>query len=743
MAAPAAGAAALSFPVGLVTLSDGVVLLGIGDPAGRLDPARLIASTEDGTVRAPFSWHRVEAGDGPILLLIALAQPALATGTRLRLAEEDGPDAPSLVTRPIATRDSVAALVGTTEPAILLGVLRFITAKALGTLRRAEDSGLARTCQRLAADLSEPNRAAKPIARAGEGLVLWHLPDAPRKRVGNAAHVLIGSTRLARIPAAGRAVLLPAQQARAGAILLPAEGSGPVRLLPAPPASSALPSLTELGRRTEPAARALHRDALAGLAAGDERARRLLRDLRLVSGAEPAQACVAPEHPFSGALDMAIPDGEGGVFLRGWLRDPLGLVSALTLRGPGGSDRPLHLSELHRFARPDLTETYADAPHGGAGSKPGFAIHMPDAGGLAGGQWSLRLSLSTGDTTHLVAPPGPAQPRAARDAVLGAVAPRHLTPELMRGCVAPATERLHRATMALRETPETLRIGAAGPQRPAVALVVPLYRNLRYLRHQYAAFARDPLLRDAAELIYVLDSPDQREDVEHMLRGLQGVCGMPLTLVVQAANYGYASACNAGAALARASTLALVNSDVVPTARGWLEPLLRALDRLSAGGRPAAVGPKLLFEDGSLQHAGLFFEQGPGGEWFNSHYWKGYPRFHPPAQIGRAVPGVTGALLCLRRQVFETLDGLSTDYIVGDYEDSDLCLRLRAAGGEIAYVPEAELYHFERQSIRDHGGYTRTSACNYNRFLHHARWAPAIEALMARFSDAAAMDEAA
>jgi O-antigen biosynthesis protein len=186
----------------------------------------------------------------------------------------------------------------------------------------------------------------------------------------------------------------------------------------------------------------------------------------------------------------------------------------------------------------------------------------------------------------------------------------------------------------------------------------------------------------------------------------------------------------------------LVNSDVVPTGRGWLEPLLRTLDRLSAGGRPAAVGPKLLFEDGSLQHAGLFFEQGPGGEWFNSHYWKGYPRFHPPAQVGRAVPGVTGALLCLRRQVFETLGGLSTDYIVGDYEDSDLCLRLRAAGGEIAYVPEAELYHFERQSIRDHGGYTRTSACNYNRFLHHARWAPTIEALMRRFSEAV-MDEAA
>jgi GT2 family glycosyltransferase len=102
------------------------------------------------------------------------------------------------------------------------------------------------------------------------------------------------------------------------------------------------------------------------------------------------------------------------------------------------------------------------------------------------------------------------------------------------------------------------------------------------------------------------------------------------------------------------------------------------------------------------------------------------------------VPGVTGALLCLRRHVFEALGGVCTDYVVGDYEDSDLCLRLRAAGGEIAYVPEAELYHFERQSIREHGGYARTLACSYNRHLHHARWAPAMEALMARFPGASA-----
>jgi GT2 family glycosyltransferase len=297
----------------------------------------------------------------------------------------------------------------------------------------------------------------------------------------------------------------------------------------------------------------------------------------------------------------------------------------------------------------------------------------------------------------------------------------------MARCIAPAVERLHRVVMAGRGAPALVRFGERVPS-PAVSLVVPLYRNLRFLRHQMAALARDPALREA-ELIYVLDSPEQREEVEHLLRGLHGIYRLPLKLVVQAANYGYSSACNSGAAEARAPVLLLLNSDVVPAGRSWLQPLLGTLARQK---RVAAVGPKLLFEDGSLQHAGLFFEVGPGEEWFNNHYHKGYPRHYPPAEEARLVPGITGAAFCVRREAFEAVGGICTDYVVGDYEDSDLCLRLRAAGGEIAYVPRSELYHFERQSIRDHNGYARTLAANYNRRLHHGRWAAAIEQLMAR-----------
>ncbi|MBV5324945.1 MAG: hypothetical protein J0626_06570, partial [Rhodospirillaceae bacterium] len=72
---------------------------------------------------------------------------------------------------------------------------------------------------------------------------------------------------------------------------------------------------------------------------------------------------------------------------------------------------------------------------------------------------------------------------------------------------------------------------------------------------------------------------------------------------------------------------------------------------------------------------------------------------------------------------------------IGDYEDSDLCLKLRAAGGDIHYCPDAVLFHFERKSINRHAGYQRSVAGLYNRWLAGQRWDGAMRSLMARYPD--------
>jgi GT2 family glycosyltransferase len=714
---PTASLTAAPSTAGLLALSPRLVLLALRDPPDIERIAEAVPHGPDGALRPPLSWQALPAGDDRVQLLLARSQPGLEPGAVLRLASPSGGSC-RVALQP---EEEVTALLGTAEPAALLQLLRFVAGKALGIFRAAEDPELAAVCRALAAAIRGAAIPAAPVARASHDALLWTLPAG----LAAGPHIMLGQRRLQRFMLAGETAILPGLGTEE-AWLLPPRGEALIHL----PATGRLPGLALLARSKEPRARALHCAAQAELArrAADETPmRRLLRDQQLLLPTARVRQSAAPGQPFGAGLDLAIPDHAGGLFLRGWLRDPLGLIASLTLCSPFGEQR-LPQSALLRFPRPDLVKEFAAAPHGGADARAGFALHLPEGAAHPAAQWRLRLGLTTGEQVTLTAPPGLLHPQAAREAILSAIAPAHATAELMARAIAPPVERLHALVMAGRGAPEVIRMGT--PVRdPAAAFIVPLYRNLRFLRHQLGAFARDPGLRDV-ELIYVLDSPEQRDEVEHMLRGMHRLFRLPLTLVVQPRNYGYGAACNAGAAEARAPVLLLLNSDVVPAARGWLAPMLAALRRQR---KLAAVGPKLLFEDGSLQHAGLYFLRMPGEEeWYNDHYFKGHPRHWPAADIARRVPGITGAAFCVRRAAWDAAGGISTDYVIGDYEDSDLCLRLRAGGGEIGYVPQTELFHFERQSIRDHGGYARSLASTYNRGLHHRRWAKDIATLMTR-----------
>ncbi len=428
--------------------------------------------------------------------------------------------------------------------------------------------------------------------------------------------------------------------------------------------------------------------------------------------------------PVSAALEAAIPDGEGRIFLRGWLRDPVALVADAELCTPMGH-AAIEPSELHRVPRPDLNgqfskSAFAEDPD----ARLGFIAWVADPSRGLFPQPTLALRLRSGSRMALTPPLRHCGAAFARGTVLSSVRLQDVTPALLETCLDPAAAAFHRQATRRSGTAERVAIGTP-LAKPAITIIVPLYRNLGFLRFQLSALANDPECR-AAELIIALDSPEQRAETEHLLRGLHAIHGLPMTLLVMPHNLGYAAANNEAAACARGSALLLLNSDVVPAQSGWLGRLHEALQEQGVG----AVGPKLLFDDESIQHAGLYFERGTDGLWLNAHYHKGMPWNWPAAQRRCRVPGVTGAALMVHRALFERVGGICEEYIVGDYEDSDLCLRIHASGHTITYVPTAELFHFERRSISLHTGYTGTLASHYNRRLQHHRWDAAISELM-------------
>jgi GT2 family glycosyltransferase len=247
--------------------------------------------------------------------------------------------------------------------------------------------------------------------------------------------------------------------------------------------------------------------------------------------------------------------------------------------------------------------------------------------------------------------------------------------------------------------------------------VVPIYKRLDHARHQLAHFASDPDFADI-QVIYVLDAPELAGEFSQLLSAACRLYRRPASLVLMQANRGFAGATNGGASVARGRYLLLLNSDVIPDRPGWCRIMEDVLDKNPSVG---AVGARLIYEDGSIQHAGMDYQTDAAGTWKVVHPGKGL-RVNPPS---RPVPGVTAACMMLPTDLYRSLGGLSEDYVIGDFEDSDLCMKLHKASKPIWYCADATLYHLERQSMGTDGRYN-TTIWRYNQWLHQHRWAVTI-----------------
>lgn len=271
------------------------------------------------------------------------------------------------------------------------------------------------------------------------------------------------------------------------------------------------------------------------------------------------------------------------------------------------------------------------------------------------------------------------------------------------------------------ELPVRVKSWGRPVQQPIVSIIVPLYGRTDFVEHQLIEFCQDPWLAEHAELIYVLDDPRLLEFFPMEAEAWHRLYGMPFTWVWGGVNRGFSAANNLGAKHAHGEYLLFLNSDAFPQQHGWILPLLEVLQQRSDIG---AVGPRLVFADGSIQHAGMqFVRVHLQNYWFNHHPYMGLDPMLDPHKELTIVPAITGACLAMRRIDFDSVNGWDTGYLIGDFEDSDLCLKLRSLGLQAAYLPTVQLTHLERQSFRMLGqeGFRRY-ATYLNAVRHQTRW---------------------
>lgn len=274
-----------------------------------------------------------------------------------------------------------------------------------------------------------------------------------------------------------------------------------------------------------------------------------------------------------------------------------------------------------------------------------------------------------------------------------------------------------------------------GPRRAfRGSIVVCLYGKHEFLFVQNALFSA---VRDIAdyEFVYVSNSPELTEKLQREAAIAEHVYGLSQTLVFLPGNAGFGAANNAAVAAAESDRVLITNPDVFPRDPDWAARHAAILE-----GRPRAetalFGATLFYDDGSLMHAGMFFEFDIGlsvrPEGISEqrlirveHYGKGAPPETPAYRRSREVPAITGAFMSADRRWYEKLGGFSEEYVFGHYEDADLCLKSREAGVPV-WVHDLPMWHLEgKGSVR---GLAHEGGSLVNRWHFSRLWGERIAA---------------
>lgn len=153
---------------------------------------------------------------------------------------------------------------------------------------------------------------------------------------------------------------------------------------------------------------------------------------------------------------------------------------------------------------------------------------------------------------------------------------------------------------------------------------------------------------------------------------------------------------NLAAAQTDAEVLIFLNNDTVVHTRDWVDELVSQAQRPEIG----VVGCRLLYEDGTIQHAGFVAREelysflthegvgqtGADGGYLGRH------------ALLRGCVAVTGACMAVRAEVFRALGGFDSANFPVEGNDVDLCLRAQAEGLKVLYDPYATLFHLESKS---------------------------------------------
>jgi len=194
--------------------------------------------------------------------------------------------------------------------------------------------------------------------------------------------------------------------------------------------------------------------------------------------------------------------------------------------------------------------------------------------------------------------------------------------------------------------------------------------------------------------VVVIDN-SKGQVIEKLIHDSQSKATVPLRYIDHRNQpFNYSKINNEAARQCDSPILLFLNDDTSVVAEDWLQSMVELVERPEVG----AVGAKLLYPSGLIQHAGVVM-----GIFDNcGHAFKSLdgsvPHYFDFSDVIRNVSAVTGACLMTKRHVFWQVEGFDEHDFAVAFNDIDLCLKIGSAGYRVLYTPHALLYHHEAHS---------------------------------------------
>jgi len=226
---------------------------------------------------------------------------------------------------------------------------------------------------------------------------------------------------------------------------------------------------------------------------------------------------------------------------------------------------------------------------------------------------------------------------------------------------------------------------------PRISIVIPFCDKSDYLKNCIIAILEKSSYQNFE--ILGINNNSQDDETSDVISELTERDGRIRFIDFQSP-FNYSKLNNFAVSMAQGEHVVLMNNDITITNADWAECLLEHSQREEVG----AVGAKLYYPDGSIQHAGIII----GIAGFAGHSHKHFPHRHPGyynrLMCVQNVSAVSGALLMVKKRYYEEAGGLDEIHFSVALSDVDFCLRLREKGYLNIFTPYSEAIHFESAS---------------------------------------------